>query len=192
MPFKNPHPLFNTWMNMKDRCRNPRAKAFKHYGGRGIRVCERWSNDFHAFVSDMGPRPDGFMIDRIDVNGNYSPENCRWVSAKDSQRNRRDTQRVVIDGTSYLVRELVLSSGRKDETIMRRAAEGLPMAEVIAAEPRHNLNGLAIGGRASGAKQQARTHCSRGHAFTEMNTRLTKQGWRVCRQCKADRAAGRV
>lgn len=87
------HKLYSTWLSMKDRCRNPNNRAYKNYGGRGIKVCDRWTDwadGFKNFVEDMGDRPKGYSLDRIDVNGDYCPENCRWSDRVTQNLNRRD------------------------------------------------------------------------------------------------------
>ena len=81
---------YTTWASMIQRCTNPKAKQFEDWGGRGITVCERWRS-FENFLADMGEKPEGMTLERIDVNGNYEPGNCKWATWQEQRLNRRDT-----------------------------------------------------------------------------------------------------
>lgn len=160
MPFKNPHPLYHVWHSMIERCTRMTFKQWTDYGGRGITVCERWSVKkgvgFRNFLSDMGERPENFVIDRINNDLGYSPENCKWVSRKESQRNQRVTRLVVIEGKTYRAADLADICGVKTDTIVERAKQGLTYEQVIQKEKHHNLSGLSIGWKyGRGAKKHA-------------------------------------
>lgn len=86
---RSAHPLYGVWKMMIQRCHTPTNKDYEDYGGRGIRVCDRWRNDFQAFADDMGPRPDGMTVERVNRDGNYEPSNCEWATWSAQAFNRR-------------------------------------------------------------------------------------------------------
>lgn len=124
-------PLFNIWGQMRRRCHRPADKAYPNYGGRGITVCDRWRNSFDAFAADMGPRPPGHTIDRINNDAGYSPENCRWITRAQQNRNTRMNRPLTIGGVSRLAHEWSEISGIPQKTILRRARTGWPAERLL-------------------------------------------------------------
>lgn len=91
---------YKSWQAMIARCTNPKHPAFHYYGGRGITICDEWLADFKTFLRDVGERPEGLTLDRINTNGNYEPNNCRWVDFFTQNRNRRPRKRAQPSQTS--------------------------------------------------------------------------------------------
>lgn len=112
-------PLYKVWAAIKGRCCNKNDAAYAYYGGRGIFVCERWRNDFAAFLADMGARPPGGTVDRINNDGPYSPENCRWATRKEQANNTRGN--VKYQGAS--ISEWAERLGTGPSTISSRVAK---------------------------------------------------------------------
>lgn len=108
------------WQSMLGRCENPAKEKYPIYGGRGIKVCQRWRDSFEAFFSDMGEKPPGTTLDRIDVNGDYTPENCRWATHKQQARNRRSSHQIVYQGEALTVAELAERAGLHYSTMYDR------------------------------------------------------------------------
>jgi len=112
--------LYRRWADMRNRCNNPNNTAYKHYGGRGISVCERWES-FDNFKLDMGSSFDPKLtIERVDVNGDYNLENCTWVSMKTQCRNRRTSVKVVYEGEDISICDLAEKFDIKPQTLYNR------------------------------------------------------------------------
>lgn len=125
------------WQNMRKRCEDPSNRYWPDYGGRGIRVCERWSS-FEAFLADMGECPDGLTIDRIDVDGDYESSNCRWATQQQQQRNKRNTRYLTYQqktqsladwademGVNYYTLHWRVRRGWSDEQVLRTPVKGV-------------------------------------------------------------------
>jgi len=123
---QNDSPEYVAWIHMKSRCYRERDSKFHLYGGRGISVCERWLNDFSAFLADMGPRPSPrHSIDRIDVNGDYCSANCRWATPKQQSRNKTRHRLVEIDGKTMCLAEACERTGVNYRSALWRLNNGL-------------------------------------------------------------------
>lgn len=114
---------YRIWNGLKQRCRNPKAREYKYYGAKGVKVCERWLS-FENFISDMGICPDGLSIERINVNGDYEPSNCRWATPKEQANNRRNTPYLSLGDKTLPLMEWVAITGLTEDTIRQRKNKG--------------------------------------------------------------------
>jgi hypothetical protein len=112
---------------MLTRCRNPNTITYSNYGGRGIRVCERWTNSFMAFYEDMGEPLAGMTLERNDVDGDYCPENCRWATRKEQARNTRRNKFVEFNGERKTVAEWAEIYGLNPINLNKRLRRGCPV-----------------------------------------------------------------
>jgi hypothetical protein len=129
-PNSHSHPLYKVWWHMIDRCQNPNNKSFIDYGARHISVCKRWrqgnatKTGFEYFLSDMGERPDGHTIERIDANGNYEPNNCRWLAKADQSKNRRGVKLIQIGDRIQTIPDWCSENGIDYWTARQRIRRG--------------------------------------------------------------------
>jgi hypothetical protein len=114
---------YRCWQAIKQRCLNPNNASYRHYGGRGITICERWMN-FDAFLEDMGDAPDGLSLDRINNDGGYCPENCRWADKKTQSRNSRQSRKIAYAGKTLCVSEWAEVVGIRLTSLRNRLARG--------------------------------------------------------------------
>ncbi len=121
---------YRTWSGMVQRCSNPRSADFHNYGGRGIAVCERWRS-FDNFLADVGERPPGMSLDRIDNDGNYEPGNVRWATRSENDRNRRSSRWVDYRGERRLLIELCEAFGVRWDTAAYRIRSGWTVEDAV-------------------------------------------------------------
>lgn len=123
-------PTYRTWKGMRHRCNSPSHKSWKNYGGRGIRVCERWDS-FENFLSDMGEKPEGMTLERIDNDGNYEPGNCRWATPKENCNNRRTSRILSLNGRSMTLEQWSDEVKIHSDTLSKRIASGWSVEKAL-------------------------------------------------------------
>lgn len=165
------------WKHMRNRCNNPRDAGFKNYGGRGITICERWDS-FANFFTDMGKRPPNHFIDRIDNDGPYSPENCRWATRKTQNRNRRSNVFVTFKGKRCTLAELAEETGVPYAIIRDRIIESKWDAAKAVHEPIGRWNDKEISYRGE-SRSLAEWSTILGIHVETLRSRLHKLQWPV-------------
>lgn len=124
-------PEYKAWKAIRQRCGNPNNHAYSDYGGRGITVCERWKDSFENFFEDMGKRPSGMSLERIDNNKGYYKENCRWATRKEQCNNRRSSRFLTYNGKTQTMSRWAEEMAIKVQTIHRRLALGWTVNEAL-------------------------------------------------------------
>lgn len=125
--------LYDIWVHMKLRCDNSNRDNYKYYGGRGIKVCKEWREDFSSFrdwALSHGYK-DGLTIDRIDSNGNYEPDNCRWATVKEQQNNKRNNRMITIDGKTKTMAQWANEKGINYKSLANRIYHGMSVNEAV-------------------------------------------------------------
>lgn len=131
---------YNTWVNMRARCNNPNHPKFRRYGGRGIRVCERWDS-FANFFADMGEKPSArHSIDRIDVHGDYCPENCKWSTDREQSCNRTNNKLITAHGETLTQSQWARRLGVHDSIIYSRLKNGWDPERAVSEPPKGATN----------------------------------------------------
>lgn len=129
-------PEYRAWQAMLERCANPKRRDYKHYGGRGIKVCDRWRQSFPAFLADMGAKPSQrHELDRRDSNGDYGPDNCRWATRLEQARNTRVTVYLEHEGIRRSIGEWAELTGLRTDTLLSRVKRGWPTARALDPKP---------------------------------------------------------
>ncbi len=129
--------IYSVWRNIKNRCLNPNVPEFKHYGGRGVLMCELWINSFEAFFESMGHPPDGMTIDRIDNSKGYEPGNCQWVSMAQQARNRRSNLNYTICCETKCLKDWCHTYGVRYQMVRKRMFErNWPLIKALTYSPR--------------------------------------------------------
>lgn len=130
--------LYGVWKGMKQRCNDPNCKEYSYYGKRGISVCDEWMHDFMEFYKwainngyDETAKRGTYTLDRKDTNGNYCPENCRWITIKEQENNRRDNHIIEYDGVKYTLAQAEKEFDIPQTALRRRLSRGMSIKDAI-------------------------------------------------------------
>lgn len=125
-------PEYRVWCGMIYRCENKRSKSYHNYGGRGIKICERWRSDFNNFLEDMGPRPSlAHSIERLDSNKDYEPGNCKWATPMEQGNNTRRNKIVEVDGERMTLAQAAHRRGLHYPTVKSRLLRGMALEKAL-------------------------------------------------------------
>jgi hypothetical protein len=162
---------YQIWSGMHTRCSNSNATRYDCYGGRGIRVCDRW-NSFECFLQDMGERPEKMTIERIDNNGNYEPSNCCWATKKTQARNQRSNHRITYTGCTKTLVEWAEDTGLTYSALKCRIRKAKPLASAL--RPEHqNFHMVSYEGKTQSIAAWSR---ELGMSYYKLRSRL-QRGW---------------
>lgn len=168
---------YSTWNGMLQRCLNPKNTGFAGYGGRGITVCREWVDSFASFLEDMGKKPSPkHSIDRIDNNGPYCKENCRWATASEQQLNTSQNHRLTLDGDTLTISEWSKRLGVRFETIYGRIRRGLSVEDTLSTHVRPIKRMLTFKGETLSVQGWA---TKLGIQRATLSRRLNAYGWSV-------------
>lgn len=181
-------PTWVSWRALVARCYNTGASDYPRYGGRGITVCDRWRSSFSAFLEDVGERPDGMTLDRLDSDGNYEPGNVRWATAQQQNRNRRNNRMLTMGGRTQCLADWSEETGIPRDTLGRRLKKGWPVEEALT---RPLMSRAERGGGLYGRGVRSTTCDADGSVSVSHNT-LTdvKARQAATRQARRERALG--
>lgn len=163
---------YTAWKHVLQRCLNPKCKQYEAYGGRGITVCPQWRKSFRIFLVDMGPKPNPKLtLERINVNGNYEPGNCKWATMKEQGNNKRSTIRIFVDGYELPLAIAATKIGINPATLYRRLRDGWDDERALTTPVAKQLRSITFKGKTFGLKKWARIL---GIGFSTLRARLNK------------------
>ena len=125
------------WINMQERCLNPNHSSYHRYGGRGVQICKRWLETFQNFYDDMGDPPEGMSLDRIDVEGDYEPGNCRWATSEEQANNRANNRVIEFAGKKQTIAQWAREVGMSRAALRHRISAGWTPEEALTMSVNH-------------------------------------------------------